>query len=46
MGEHGFRGARLVPGQCDKDHGKLRELLYFSAHLSQCQQNWHPFEQY
>ena len=20
-------------------------LLYFSAHLSECQQNWHPFEQ-
>lgn len=34
-----------VAGQCNKDNGKLRVLLYFSAHLSQCQQNWHPFEQ-
>jgi hypothetical protein len=34
-----------VAGQCTQDNGKLRVLLYFSAHLSPCQQNWHPFEQ-
>ena len=34
-----------VTGQCVKDGGKLRVLLYFSAHLNPCQQNRHPFEQ-
>lgn len=34
-----------VRGQCDTDTGKVRVVLYFSAHLSACQQNWHPFEQ-
>ena len=34
-----------VTGQCAKDNGRLAILLYFSAHLSPSQQNWHPFEQ-
>ena len=33
-----------VTGQCSASNGKLRVLLYYSAHLSACQQNWHPFE--
>ena len=34
-----------VVGQCIEKEGKMRILMYFSAHLSACQQNWHPFEQ-
>ena len=34
-----------VTGQCEEGKGNLKVLLYFSAHLSECQQNWHPFEQ-
>jgi len=34
-----------VTGQCVSDEGDLRVLLYFSAHLSLCQQQWHPYEQ-
>ena len=32
-------------GQCTHDDGKLKVLGYYSAHLSPCQQKWHPFEQ-
>lgn len=32
-------------GQCGQDNVKLPVLLYFSAHLSQYQQKWHPFEE-
>ena len=32
-------------GQCDKDNGKLRPLLYCSGYLSPSQSQWHPFEQ-
>ena len=34
-----------VTGQAGGPKSKLMILLYFSAHLSGCQQNWHPFEQ-
>jgi hypothetical protein len=34
-----------VTGQCVGNGGQMRILLYFSAHLSPSQQNWHPFEQ-
>ena len=34
-----------VTGQCVSEDGKMRILLYFSAHLSACQPNWHPLEQ-
>ena len=34
-----------IIGQCTKDGGKLRVLGYYSAHLSACQQRYHPFEQ-
>ena len=32
-------------GQCVENEGKMRISMYFSAHLSACQQNWHPFKQ-
>ena len=32
-------------GQCDKDNGRLRVLMYWSAPLSPSQSQWHPFEQ-
>ena len=34
-----------VCGQCDKDNGKLKVLLYVSAHLAEHQRHWHPYEQ-
>jgi len=34
-----------VLGQCEKNDGKLRILLYWSAMLAPVQSQWHPFEQ-
>ena len=34
-----------ITGQCVKNGGKLKVLAYYSAHLSPCQQRYHPFEQ-
>ena len=32
-----------VVGQCDAENGKLRPLLYITAHLAKHQQHWHSF---
>ena len=34
-----------IIGQCTKDGGKLRVLGNYSAHMSPCQQRYHPYEQ-
>jgi hypothetical protein len=34
-----------LAGQCSEENGKLKVLLYISAHLADHQQFWHPFEQ-
>ena len=34
-----------VVGQCAEANGKLRVLLYVTAHLADHQQHWHSFEQ-
>jgi hypothetical protein len=34
-----------VVGQCAENNGKLLVLCYFTAHLADHQQHWHPFEQ-
>ena len=32
-------------GQCEKNNGRLRILMYWSGPLSLAQSQWHPFEQ-
>ena len=34
-----------VVGQCDENNGKLKPLLYITAHLKPHQCNWSPYEQ-